>query len=62
MNYLDESIAAKLKEYETVSPIYLKNVSSHIVFINNTFDSNIGMHGGAIHIDQKSNVHTPPPT
>ena len=25
-------------------------MSSHIVFENNTFDSNIGIHGGAIHI------------
>jgi len=25
--------------------------SSHIVFESNTFEGNVGMHGGAVHID-----------
>ena len=37
------------------SPIYLKNVLGQFVtFENNTFDSNIGIHGGAIHIDNRN--------
>lgn len=37
----------------------LKNVSSHIIFENNTLDSNMGIHGGAIHIDQESDFFSP---
>ena len=41
-----------LKGYANISPIYLRGLQgSYIVFSDNTFDSNIGMHGGAIHID-----------
>ena len=35
--------------------------SSIIIFENNTFDSNIGLHGGAVHIDTsplQGNVNT----
>ena len=41
-----------LKGYSNISPIYLRGLQgSYIVFSDNIFDSNIGMHGGAIHID-----------
>jgi hypothetical protein len=45
-------MATQLELYETQSPILLKNViGSKIIFENNNFDSNIGLHGGAINID-----------
>ena len=32
--------------------IYLKDINSdYVIFENNTFDSNIGIHGGCIHMD-----------
>jgi hypothetical protein len=35
-----------------LSPIYLRNINAtHIMFVNNDFDSNIGTYGGAILID-----------
>jgi hypothetical protein len=38
--------------YTSQSAIFIKNAKGqHIMFANNTFDSNIGIHGGAIHID-----------
>lgn len=37
---------------ETLSPIFIKGINdTHIVIENNTFDNNIGLHGGAVHID-----------
>lgn len=53
-NYLDmEKWHAELRDsYTTQSTILLKHVrAEHIIIENNTFDSNIGIHGGAIHID-----------
>jgi len=52
-------MAQQLENYESQSPILLKNIKgSHLVFENNTFDSNIGMHGGSIHIDfQQKNLN-----
>lgn len=54
LNYYHPQRDAQLlrDEGETVSPLYLANVNaSHILFENNTFDSNVGLHGGAFHID-----------
>ena len=53
LNYFDpRSSSESLLKYETQSPIMLRNVmGSHILFINNTFQDNVGLHGGAINID-----------
>ena len=54
MNYIDPISQYKTlrDEYETISPIYLADVKGqHIIFKDNTFESSIGIHGGAIHID-----------
>ena len=41
--------------YTHQSAIYIQNPSSeHIIFENNTFDSNVGTIGGAIHVDYQS--------
>ena len=34
----------------------MSNITGYILIENNTFDNNIGLHGGAIHIDQQSRV------
>jgi len=35
--------------FTTISPIYIADTDSkYIIFENNTFDSNIGLHGGAV--------------
>lgn len=56
LTYFDPSSQSeRLKEYQSISPIFIKNVNaSHIVFENNTFDSNIGLTGGAIHLDLRA--------
>jgi hypothetical protein len=59
-NYLDmEEWHAELRDnYTTQSTILLKHVrAEHVIIENNTFDSNIGIHGGAIHIDYAEQLH-----
>jgi hypothetical protein len=59
-NYLDmEEWHAELRDnYTTQSTIFLKHVGAeHVIIENNTFDSNIGIHGGAIHIDYAEQLH-----
>jgi len=54
MNYIDPISQYKTlrDEYETISPIYLEDIKGqHIIFKDNSFESNIGIHGGAIHIN-----------
>ena len=53
-NYLDhEQLKSFLfVNFTTQSVIYLKDINSdYVIFENNTFDSNIGIHGGCIHMD-----------
>ena len=54
MNYIDPPSQYRTlrDDYETISPIYLGEVrGQHIIFKDNTFESSIGIHGGAIHIN-----------
>lgn len=54
LNYLDPMNEHDIlrDNYTSQSAIYLKSSKgSHIIFENNTFDSNIGIHGGAIQVD-----------
>lgn len=41
--------------FTTQSPMLFSNVESEqIIITGNTFDGNVGIHGGAIHIDLES--------
>lgn len=54
LNYLEPPLQREIlrDNFTSQSAIFLKNIqASHIVFENNTFDSNVGIHGGAIQID-----------
>jgi len=43
--------------YESLSPIYLKETEgSLIVLENNTFQGNVGLFGGAVHIDMSPHI------
>ena len=57
-NYFDHRhINTLLKtNFTSQNPIFLQNTDSEfIIFENNSFDSNIGLYGGAILIDNKNN-------
>ena len=59
LSYMDpeQQHPALRDNYTSQSAILIKNArGSHIVFANNAFDSNIGIHGGAIHIDHRNQV------
>lgn len=52
-NYYDPMLFDQELEtnYQSYSPIFIKDArSSYVLFENNTFDSNIGLHGGAVNI------------
>jgi len=58
LNYFDHSEVSKvlLQNYTTQSPIFIQNTESeYIIFENNSFDSNVGLYGGAILIDNNNN-------
>ena len=53
-NYInhEETRQVLFDNFTTMSPIYIADTDSkYIVFQNNSFDSNVGLHGGAIQID-----------
>jgi hypothetical protein len=53
MNY-EEVKTTLFENFTTISPIYISDSDTEfIVFENNTFDSNVGIHGGAIHINHQ---------
>ena len=50
--YSADKMAEHLLQYATVSPVLLKAVRSNKILIeNNRFDGNVGLHGGALHVD-----------
>ena len=58
LNYIDPASQAQIltDKYTSISPIYLENISGeHVIFKDNIFDSNIGIHGGALSINMENN-------
>ena len=52
-NYYDPELFDKELEnhYQSYSPIFINDAkTSYVLFENNTFDNNIGLHGGAVNI------------
>lgn len=58
MNYFSAEVEHMLESYQSFSTIFIKGLNgTHIIFDNNTFDSNVGLHGGVAHIDLQPQGH-----
>ena len=60
-NYLNHEDTRQLlfDNYTTMSPVYISDTDAeYILFENNSFDSNVGLHGGAVLIDHQKKVNS----
>ena len=56
LNYYDHDKHSEIlkKKFKTMSCIFIENTQAkHLVFEGNTFSNNIGLHGGAVHINNQ---------